>query len=790
MKFSFRIFFILLFIFSFYTVQYAQSSIKGKVVDSNQNAIPYATVSILDQSLNLVVGSITSETGDFELEKIELGAYSVEISFLGYQTYNSAVELSSSQHSLNLKVITLKEDENMLDEVEIRAEKSQYILKMDKKVFNVGKDVLAQGGTALDILDQVPQVSVQPSGAVELRGSGAVQILINGRRSGLTMNNAIDQLEIENIDRIEVITNPSARYDASGSAGIINIILKKNKGEGLKGQVRTTIGAPANYVLLPSLSYKSAKLNLFGNLRWRYSDYNGIYTIQQENRGDNPFSLSSTEIEDRHDDGLSFFGGGDYYISDKSSATVAFFRANTKDTDYTELDYDLNNGQSNEDILRVGNSLESRNYNQLEAQFHQDFAEKGQKLNLNMQYDFWNSEKNWDLTTDAENLPLTVEQFLRTNNLASSKDLVLSADLDWPIWSGKFATGLKWENRKVDNNYLAENKSTSDWSVYKSIDNDVDYREMITAGYLDYSHTIEKLQVKLGVRGEQTNIDIDDIEAIYKDKKNYMNFFPSAFLSYPLSDALEIQTGYSRRINRPSLWDLYPFSNLTDINIVEVGNPNLNPSYTNGYEASISIRSEKMSVNPGAYYRRSTDAMETFVEQGADDFFTIIPINIDKLNEAGMELNARYRPIGLLSFNLDLNYFHFDQSGSYNERDMSTEGTSWRGRINSNLRLKNNARFMVSYSYRGGRKNAQIEYLASSDLSMSVSKSFFEDKFEVSLRASNILDTRRNMSITLDDNYTIERDSRRSGARFGVNFTYKFNYANNDKLRTQKRGNR
>ena len=175
MKSSFKIFSILLFIFSLNTVQYAQGSIKGKVVDAYQNAVPYATISILDQSQNLVAGSITSETGIFELEKIELGTYSVEISFLGYQTYNSSLELNSSQKSYNLKVITLKEDENMLDEVEIRAEKSQYTLKMDKKVFNVGKDVLAQGGTALDILDQVPQVSVQPSGAVELRGSSAVQ---------------------------------------------------------------------------------------------------------------------------------------------------------------------------------------------------------------------------------------------------------------------------------------------------------------------------------------------------------------------------------------------------------------------------------------------------------------------------------------------------------------------------------------------------------------------------------------------------------------------------------------
>ena len=778
----------LIFIISTSIAQSNNSSIVGRIIDQQNLPVSYATVSIKDMEENLILGGITEDNGKFELDKVAMGEYLLEVSFLGYESYTTKIQLNSKK--LKLDDIVLSTNENMLNEVNIRAEKSQYNIRMDKKIFNVGKDVIAQGGTALDVLDQVPQVSVQPSGAVELRGSSAVQILINGRRSGLTMNNAIEQIATENIDRIEVITNPSARYDASGSAGIINIILKKDKGEGLKGEIRTTVGTPANYILMPSLSYKTSKLNLFGNIRWRYSDYNGIYTVNQTNTGIDAFTLNSKEIEDRHDDGLTFYLGGDYIISENTNATLAYFRANTKDTDHTELDYELSRDEVNEDILRTGNSLERRDYNQLEANIDHKFATEGSKLTFNLQYDFWNSKKDWDLTTTADELPDNIEANLRTENKAGSKDLVISADLDWPLWGGKFAAGLKSENRKVDNTYLAETLKSEAWETYSEIDNDVDYREMISAGYVDYSHALNKLQVKFGLRAEQSNIKVDDAESIYIEDKNYFNLFPSAFASYPISEAIEIQAGYSRRINRPSLWDIYPFSELTNINVVATGNPDLDPSYTNGYEISGSIRSEKLSFNPGLYYRKTSDAMDTYVAQDEEDFFTTTPVNIEEFNVYGMEFTTRYRPMDLLSFNLDFNYFLFDQSGNYEGTDMGAEGSTWRTRLNTNIRLKDNTRFMISYQYRGPQKNAQVDYLSSSDLSLSASRSFFNDQFEVSARAHNILDTRRSRSITQGTDYTIARDSRRTGARFSLNLAYKFNYSQRDRMRRENRGNR
>ena len=790
MKFKYGILFIFLIVTNIGNAQSIQGFISGKVLDEKGEFIPYATISLFDSSQKLIAGTITSEKGKFNFSDVLEGSYTLEVSFLGYDKNSVQINISSSQKKINLKAIVLEESPNAIDEVLITAEKSQFMLKMDKKVFNVGKDVLAQGGNALDILDQIPQVSVQPSGSVELRGSSAVQILINGKRSGLTMNNALDQLDIENIDNIEVITNPSAQYDANGSAGIINIILKKNKGEGFKGALRSTIGTPANHILMPSLSYKSQRVNLFGNLRWRYSDYNGLYQINQNNKSENSFELNSSEVEDRHDDGLSFYVGGDYYLNDKSDITLAYFRANTKDTDQTHLDYKLVEQEGDMQITRSGNSLEKRNYNQLEASFQHKINDRGSKFSLTLQYDFWNSKKDWQLNTTAAILPDNIEANLRTFNASNSRDLVINTDIEWPVLGGQFKTGLKAETRKVNNNFLAENLNEDIWATYKSIDSDVAYSEMISAGYIDFSRSFEKLQIKIGLRGEHSDITIDDTEFIFENKKRYFNLFPSGFISYPINDGVEVQAGFSRRINRPSLWDLYLFNDITNINLLEIGNPELDPSYTNGFEVSASFQSEKISFNPGIYHRRSTNTFETFISQNNDGFLTSSPINIDGMNETGIEFTVRYRPLDILNINVDFNYYLFDQFGYYNGLDMSAEGNVWRSRINSNLRINKTLRIMASYQYRGPQNNAQVNYLASSDLSLSISQSYFDSKLDVSIRGSNILDTRRWQSVTDNAEYSITQNLRRTGPRYSLNLTYKFNYSDRDRIRTQNRGNR
>lgn len=763
--------------------------IKGIVQGPNGQAIEYATISLFGPNKEFIAGTISDANGAFDIQKIALGTYELSIDFLGYSSFSQKnIVLSSDSYKVDLKTVTLDINDQQLDAVEIVGEKSNFNLQLDKKVFHVGRDVLSQGGSAIDIMDQVPLVSVDPMGTVTLRGSSQVQILINGRRSGLTINNAIDQIDGDNIDKIEVITNPSSQYDANGSAGIINIILKKNKTAGLKGQVRVSTGTPANHMVIPSLTYKTNNINLFTNLRWRYSDYNGRYsTTQTTFQNEQSFSLTNTEMEDRHDDGASGYFGADYYINDYNSLTLAYLRNQTKDTDFTTLDYLLD---SNE-ITREGNSVENRNYNQIEANYTRTFAAENTKFTIDFQYDFWNSIKDWDLSTNGEMLPSQVAASLRTNNVSRSKDYVLMTDFEKPLGkTSKIEMGAKIENRIVNNDYLAEEEADGKWSIFDGIDNQFEYSEVISAAYSQLEKKYNKLELQIGVRGEYTKIDIGDANDFFSNKKDYFNFFPTAFASYQINDNNTIQGSYSRRINRPSLWSIYPFSEITDFNRQRIGNPDLDPSFTNGFEVSYLNIQETLTINPTVFYRRTSNDFSTYLFQADSGTFFLFPINIEQNNEAGIELSLRYKPSKSLSLNTEFNYYTFNEKGSYDNTLLDASGTSWGIRTTASLRLPSETRIQVRHDYRGPRKGAQIEYFDSYDLTIGINKNFFNERVNLSVRGSNILDTRIGRSKSVSQDFIIEQSNRRTGPRYSVSILYKFNQTAKDRMRNANRGNR
>ena len=767
--------------------------VKGKLLDVNKEAIPYASVSLLNMDESLVQGAITNDKGMFELDAISYGDFILDINYLGFKNIRQQISLSKESKKINLGTLTLEEDQAQLNEVTVTAEKSQYNLRLDKKVFNVGKDVLSGGGSAIDVLAQVPLVTVSPDGAVALRGSNQVQILINGKRSGLTMNNAMDQIPAENIDRIEVMTNPSARYDASGSAGIINIILKKDKGMGFNGQISVNVGAPADHMVIPTLNYKSEKVNIFSNFRWRYSDYNGQYSTKQEqiSNGQSSF-LNRKETQSRHDDGLSGYLGADFYLNDKNTLTLAFLRYQTKDTDETELLYDITNfGEATSEIVRNGNSLQNRNYNQLEANYTRTFDKKGQKFTTDFQYDFWNSEQDWDMTTEGLQLDERIRNPLQTNSKAASRDFVLQSDYVQPLSEKSgFELGAKLENRTISNDYLAQVLDNDIWKVFEDIDNSIDYSEKIAAAYLQYKSNYKKLEYMIGLRSEYTQLDIEDDENEFTNDNSYLNFFPSVNVSLAMSDKNSFQLSYSKRINRPNLWSLYPFSTIIDFNLQEIGNPNLQAAYADALELTFLSIHDKVTINPGIYYRHTVDPFSNFLFQNDQETFITKPINIDRRDEIGGELSISYQPIKMLRLNAEVSFFHFDEKGNYEGQNLDASGTTWFTRANANLNLQKGFRLQAMFDYRAPRQDAQTKQLANYTLSFGVQKSFFKDKVNVGVRAFNILDTRKYQTITESENFRIEESSRRYGARYSMQITYRFNQSDRDRVRQARRGNR
>mgnify|MGYP003575408558 CR=1 FL=1 len=770
-----------------------QTAVSGKVVDkTTKEALPYVTVSVKDSNLKTVQIGVTDDQGVFNLDRLPIEKMTFSFSFIGYQNYTLPLEISSGKLKIELGNISLSTDAVQLNAVEISGQKANISLKLDKKVFEVGKDVLSQNGSAHDVLNGVPSVAVSPTGAVSLRGNSSVLVLINGRQSGLTQNNALDQIAADQIERIEVIANPSSRYDASGSAGIINIILKKNKKSGFSGQVRLVAGSPNDSRLNPSINYKSDKINIFSNFSIRSSDYVGLYTTNQStvNNGA-PSYLNHVQNEDRHDDGKLIYLGADYFIDEHRTITAAFLKNATKDNDKTHLLYDYSNTTNAKDsiLAREGKSLENRDYNQFEFNYTQTFKQPVKKWTIDVQYDWWNSDKDWNLATQRLYPTILTYPGIRTSSTGSSKDLLVQSDFIQPVDSvSVFEFGVKTEFRKVSSNFLAEQEEGDSWATYQNIDNNLNYNETIASAYAQYSNKIKRFNYMLGLRNEFTKIDITDVKNTYNDDKKYNRVFPTVNLSYKF-EASTLQLNYSKRINRPPLYALYPFNELTDLNSQYIGNPDLNPSFTDVFELGFLKTWKTFTLNPSVYYQWESGYIQDFTYRENDIFFTT-PINIQHEIRSGVELSTLYNPLKWLQVNIEMNFYHFSQKGSYQQENLDYEGRTFTGRLSTQLKLPAKFSFQGRYNFRGAQQNAQTKNDALQSIDFGLSKILLKDKATIVFDVTNAFNLRQNKSTTTGTDYLFTENSIPNATRYRLSFVYRFNLSDPNSIRQANSANR
>lgn len=769
-----------------------QTTVSGKVQDNTtKEALLYVTIAIKDSALKTVLIGVTDEHGVFSLEKLPIGKMTISFSFMGYQNYTQPLEIISGKPKIDLGIIGLSNDAVQLNAVEINGQKPNISLKLDKKVFEVGKDVLSQNGSANDVLNGVPSVAVSPTGGVSLRGNSSVLVLINGRQSGLTQTNALDQIAADQIDRIEVITNPSSRYDASGSAGIINIILKKNKKSGFNGQVRLVAGSPNDSRLNPSINYKSDKINIFSNFSIRSSDYVGLYTTNQStiNNG-TPSLMNRVQNEDRHDDGKLMYLGADYFFDEHHTITAAFLKNATRDNDKTRLKYDYSNDTSlDSTLIREGKSLEKRDYNQLEFNYTQTFKQEAKKWTINIQYDWWNSDKNWNLSTQRLfPTPITYPG-IGTKSVGNSKDLLIQSDFIQPVDSvSVFEFGIKSEIRKVSSDFLAEQQQENDWTIYQNIDNNLKYTETISSAYAQFSDKISRFNYMLGLRTELTQISITDIKNTYDNKKNYAKLFPTVNMSYKFETST-LQLNYSKRINRPALYALYPFNELTDLNAQYIGNPDLNPSYTDAFELGFLKTWKKLTLNPSVYYQREKNYIQDFTYRENDIFYTT-PINIDYETRTGVELSTLYNPLKWLQINVEMNFYSFVQKGNYQEKNLDYNGETFTGRLSTQIKLPAKFSFQGRYNFRGEQQNAQTTNAALQSIDFGLSKTLLKDKATIVFDVSNAFNLRQNKNTTTGTDYLFKEVSIPNAARYRLSFVYRFNLTDPKVIRQANNANR
>jgi len=782
----------LLFIcFSFNaSAQEKERLFSGQVREKTSNEdIPFVTIAILNLQGKPVVLGMADEKGRFSVNTMQQGELVMEFSFMAYRKISRIID--ADQNKIDLGTILMEPDPLVLKEVSVTGEKSAVSFTLDKKVFEVGKDILSQSGSVTELLSGVPSVSVAPGGAVSLRGNSSVLVLINGRRSGLTAGTALEQLPADQVDRVEVIANPSSKYDASGSAGIINIVLKKNKKGGFNGQVRLVGGSPNETRFSPSLNYKSNKLNIFSTIGLRFSDYVGVYkTNQSVNENGINSMLKQRQDEDRHDDGRLVYLGVDYQPDSLNTITVAYLRNATKDHDKTTLVYDYFSSAQDSSLVRTGESWERRNYNQLEFNYTKLFTKPGKKLTVDLQYDFWNSTKTWALQTQKIAPSPEQRPEIRTSSISSSKDFAAQSDMVVPLDSNTtLEYGVKAENRRVSSDYLAESRTANAWAVIDDIDNGVAYNEFIGSAYVQFRSRIKNFSYQAGLRSEFTEVDISDRKGVYNNKKDYIKLFPTVHLGYELAKGTSFQLSYSRRINRPSLFSLYPFNELTDYNSRYIGNPDLNPSYANVFELGLLKHIGTLTINPSLYYQRNTGVIldYTYRENG----LTIsMPVNIRFEERSGAELSILYNPYKWLQMNVALNAYHFRQAGIYASQDFAYSGSTFTSRFDTQVKLPNKFSVQARYNFSGAINNAQSNMKAVHAIDMGVGQNLLKDKVSLLFDVSNLFNLRRFYTTTTGQDFSMTQVNSPNAARYRLTFVYRLNFTGDQSIRQAKSGNR
>lgn len=665
-----------------------------------------------------------------------------------------------------------------LETVEIKKEKSTIEHKLDKKVFNVGTDILTNGGTAIDILNNVPSVSVNSDGVVNLRGKSGVRILINGKPSVLTANNGLEQIPSESIEKIEVITNPSSKYDAEGTAGVINIILKKNKKNGFSSSVQVKTGFPENNALGFNASFKNNKINLFSDLRFQKMLRQRTETTTRTNFANNVptnYLLGALDL-DRNNKTFNAYFGGDYYINDKNNLTLSYYYRNNTSNNYSETNYDyLDNTKIKfQTIQSILNYREPQIANQIEVNYVKNFDKENKKLTMNLQYDFWNDDENELITENLSVSNISTQKQVRSRDIESSKDFLFQTDYSNPInEKSRIEVGLKSEIRAIDSDYeVFENNIPN-----ASMTNVLHYNEQIFGAYFQYSSSLKKLQYLLGLRTEYSKTGSTDQKNLFNIDKEYLNFFPTAHFTYGFNDVVNVQLSYSKRISRPGFWQLNPFGGVADARIIRIGNPDLNPVFTDSHELGTLIKWKKWTINPSLYHQYSKNIFENINYYNSSGTFIEQSVNLGTESRLGAEISINYSPLKWLTFSGETNYYKFKQKGLFDISD-----NAFTARLNTRIKHKT-WNIQTSYNFQGARKSGQLDAKSFSVVDLGLGKDILNERATITLKADNLFNSQVFSGAVNGTDYTIDYSLRNVGPRVYATFTYRFNRKKTDKER-------
>ncbi|MCB9041592.1 MAG: TonB-dependent receptor [Lewinellaceae bacterium] len=767
----------------------ARIYLKGKVVEAGAQApLSYATVSLFGQAdSTLIGGNITDEAGQFSLE-VKPGAYYIVIEFLAFQPKTIPnIIVSKGQPEINLGVITLEPEATALEEVIVVGEKSQMQLSLDKKVFNVGKDLASRGGSAADLLDNVPSVQVDVEGNVSLRGGGSVRILIDGKPSGLIgMDGAsgLRQLQANMIERVEVITNPSARYEAEGMAGIINIVLKKERQAGTNGSFDLTAGYPDNYGAAINLNYRTDKLNLFSNYGIFYRQGPGGGSSYQEvYSGDTTFITQQNN--DRLRGGLSqnIRVGADYFFNPRNILTTAFNlrlgnENNQAETRYRDYLYSLGNPTGI--TLRTDDEQEDETNIEYALTYKKTFEQEGREFTFDARYQDNTEKEGSDLAnhyyTPEFEPDGTPDLLQRSDNKESERQFILQADYVHPLGkNGKFEAGLRSSLRNIDNDYLVTEFTDDEWITLEGLSNNFQYDENIHAAYLMYGNKLGRFSWQLGLRPEYSQVTTRLLQTDEVNDRSYLNLFPSAHFSYELPGQNAVQVSYSRRVRRPRFWDLNPFFTFSDDRNYFSGNPNLDPEFTNSMELGHLKYWDNASLSSSIYYRHTDGKIDRIRTVNDDGTSITQPENLLSEDAFGLEFTASWNPYKWWKLNGDFNFFRAITDGGNLGDSFESDTYSWFARTSSRFTLWNNTDVQLRFNYRAPQETAQGLRKSMYGVDLAASRDILQDKGTLTLSVRDVFNTNRFRFQAEGENFFTANDFQWRARQITLSFSYRLN---------------
>ena len=775
---------IILSLFTSFIFAQTEVTVTGTVLDKDVNQpLEYATIVFFSKKENrIVTGGITDASGNFSIV-VPSGTYDVSVEYISYKTKSIPNKVITKDTDLGILGIAI--DVESLGEVQVIAERTTVEIKLDKKIYNVGKDLTVRGGTVSDVLDNVPSVSVDVEGNVSLRGNENVTILINGKPSGLVGLNSSDalrQLPAESIERVEVITSPSARYDASGTAGILNIILRRSKLQGLNGAITANAGYPTTAGISGNINYRTGDFNFFNTSSYNYRESPGRSLTETEyfNGSDPSTFLNEYRETERENLGFTTNVGVEWYVNETSSITSSLVYRNSdeENTTINTIDRINSDGSLISRSLRIDPEKEEDKTIQYALNFDKQFGGNSQhKFTLDFQFEKSDeSERSLILDSTPE----------RVQTIESQEEVLLQTDYVLPIGeNSQFEVGYRGEFSELDTDYSLEFDEDGEFVLDTDVSNNLIFKQHVNALYSQFGSKIKsKFSYLLGLRMESTRISIDQITSNDFQKKDYVGLFPTINLGYEINSNQSLQLGYNRRISRPRSRFINPFPSRSSASNLFQGNPDIDPSYSNQIDFGYLNKFGKVTLNSSIYFSHATDVF-TFITEDTGETVIIgdtevpvirrSPINLATNDRYGFEFTLTYRPTKVWNINGNFNLFQSITEGFYNGTDFGAENLSWFVRLNNKYTLPGNIDWQTRLFYMGPREDAQNKSKGMFSTDLAFSKDLFNDRASLAFNVNDVFNSRKRITDSFTDTFDSYSEFQWRQRSFNLSFTYRFN---------------